>query len=84
MTSRAGLEDDPTSNYPDLPSSRFADIHNWNYADRRQMQEVCANVFLGPYACAAKNKLDSLKVGSLFLMNFELAGFVGSKHRTNN
>jgi len=61
MTSRAGLEDDSTSNYPDLPSSRFADVHNWNYADRRQMQEVCANVFLGPYACAAKNKLESLK-----------------------
>ena len=57
-----GPEENQTVAYPSLPASSDEEIHAWNYADRRQMQEVCANVFLGPYACAAKTKLDSLKV----------------------
>jgi len=37
------------------------DLFDWNYAMRRQMQEICDGIFLGPYACAAKNKREYLK-----------------------
>jgi len=60
-----GPEENQTVAYPSLPASSDEEIHAWNYADRRQMQEVCANVFLGPYACAAKTKLDSLKAAGI-------------------
>jgi len=65
MTSIPGPFHGTTTEYPNLPGARDPVIHNWNYADRRQMQEICANVFLGPYACAAKNKLESLKAAGI-------------------
>ena len=47
--------------YPRLPFCENEE-QAWMYADRRQMQEICSSVYLGPYACAAKSKLAELKV----------------------
>lgn len=33
----------------------------WEYSMRRDMQEIIPNVFLGPYACARKDKLEYLQ-----------------------
>jgi len=60
-----GSDCDLTMEYPTLPPARDEEMHAWNYSDRRQMQEICSNVFLGPYACAAKNKLESLKAAGI-------------------
>lgn len=32
----------------------------WEYAMRREMQEIIPGLFLGPYSCATRTKLDFL------------------------
>ncbi|XP_078314041.1 serine/threonine/tyrosine-interacting protein B-like isoform X2 [Crassostrea virginica] len=44
--------------YPKVPSQETVD---WEYAMRREMQEIVPNLFLGPYASANKNKLSHLE-----------------------
>ena len=49
--------------YPRLPFDGTEEPA-WMYADRRQMQEIITSVYLGPYASAAKNRLEALKVSN--------------------
>lgn len=51
--------------FAELPKRDYFLINDWNYAMRRAMQEVLPGLYLGPYACAAKNQLQDLKVSLL-------------------
>jgi serine/threonine/tyrosine-interacting protein len=33
---------------------------DWKYAMRREMQEISPGLFLGPYAAASRNQVDSV------------------------
>uniref|UniRef100_A0A8W8IE04 Tyrosine-protein phosphatase domain-containing protein n=1 Tax=Magallana gigas TaxID=29159 RepID=A0A8W8IE04_MAGGI len=45
----------------DFPSVPPQEIVDWEYAMRREMQEIVPNLYLGPYATANKNKLGYLE-----------------------
>jgi len=52
----------PTKTKKSLPKRDVvAYASEWNYPMRRDMQEILPGLFLGPYACAAKNKLPHLR-----------------------
>ncbi|OXA53267.1 Serine/threonine/tyrosine-interacting protein B [Folsomia candida] len=47
-----------TPSYPVLPAIEMDD---WQYVMRRTMQEIIPGLYLGPYAAAAKSKMQELK-----------------------
>ncbi|ODM87224.1 Serine/threonine/tyrosine-interacting protein A [Orchesella cincta] len=55
----------PVPNYPPLPSSKGQVAEEWLYHMRRNMQEIIPGLFLGPYACASRAKLDEMKEAGL-------------------
>jgi len=57
-------EDSQSVIYPRLPFDGTEEPA-WMYADRRQMQEIITSVYLGPYASAAKNRLEALKAAGI-------------------
>ena len=56
----------PDAVFDNLPQIEN-ELNDWNYVMRRQMQEICPGIYLGPYACAAKTKLEYLKVNLTFV-----------------
>jgi len=53
------------SAFADLPQRDDRLLQDWNYSMRRGMQEICPGIFLGPYACAAKNKFEDLRTNGI-------------------
>lgn len=51
--------------FAELPKRDYFLINDWNYAMRRAMQEVLPGLYLGPYACAAKNQQQDLKTNGI-------------------
>lgn len=54
----------PDTVFDNLPQIEN-ELNDWNYVMRRQMQEICPGIYLGPYACAAKTKLEYLKANGI-------------------
>jgi len=64
MTNDSIMESLDGNVYDNLPHADN-EMNDWSYTMRRQMQEICPGIYLGPYACAAKNKLEALKASGI-------------------